>query len=223
MSKKIFLFVFIFLATKLVSGQTNSGFNYNIGVKLFSFAQPPLIVNNQSNSNNEPTYLPGLLLKINDNQIAYRIGFDYFTKNNFKFNNADTSSGKGKYSQYAFTLGFERDLSTTSFKPYFGADIGFIHTEFNGQQNRPGPASYSMLHTIKNGFLLSPFVGIKYNFIPRLYVSLESSISFLYAYNRVQNTNVVTSNVPVTHFTRSEFLTAPISLIGLHYNFASSN
>ncbi len=220
MFKSLVLLIFICLVAFCASAQTNTGFNYNIGLSAFSFSQAPQVNFSQRSITEVRRYFPGIILKISDNQLAYRIGIDYHRNRNFNLNQDDSVSVHGAYTNYAFKLGFERDLSMTAFKPYYGVDAGFVHTDFLGSRARI-PSASSMLKTEKNGLLLSPFVGIKYTIVPRLYISVEAAISFIYAYNRVET---VTDNINyVSHFNKGEFLLSPVSLVGLHYNFGSAN
>lgn len=218
MKYKILLIVFLsFLSFKLVA-QTNSDFDYNIGVNGFSFSQMNQVVNNQSQKAEIKKILPAILFKINSYQFAYRIGLQYHRNNNLQFNDADTAMGKGAYAEYAFTLGFEKDMSTARMKTYYGADAGFVHNEFSGHEFKIKNSTSFRLRSEKNGLLVAPFMGLKYTFASRFYLSLESSLSFMYGYNRIQKSLGAQDLVTVSRFTKGEFSLAPLSLLGLHYN-----
>lgn len=223
MGYRILLLVFFGCFSLNLSAQTNSDFDYNIGVNAVSFLQMNQVINNQSQKAEIRKILPGLLFKINNNQFAYRIGLQYHRNNNLQFNDADTATGRGAYAEYAFTLGFEHDLSTARLKTYYGADLGFIHNEFSGREYRNLSMNNNRLRSEKNGFIVAPFMGLKYTLASRIYLSLETGLSFIYGYNRIQKSLGFQNSVTVTRFTKGEFSLSPLSLLGLHYNLGKSN
>lgn len=221
MKKSLFLYLLISFSILSASAQTNTDFNYNIGLNLYNLSQLPQVNFNQQVKPETSRYLPGIILKFNDNQFAYRVALNFYRNTKLSIPEDDSASVHGTYLEYSLKLGFERDLSNGNFKPYYGADLGFIHTEFSGLETHFNQKTLNNLRTEKNGFLMSPFLGIKYHFISRLYISAELAINFIYAYNRLQNDN--DGKKTISHFNKGEFLLAPVSLIGLHYNFGALN
>ena len=221
MKKSLSFYFLIFFSILSATAQTNTDFNYNIGVNFYKLSQIPQVNFNQRVNPETGRYFPGIILKFNDNQLAYRVALNFYRNSNFGFSEDDSASVHGTYLDYSLKMGVERDLSATNFKPYFGADLGFLHSEFSGLKMHFNDKTVNNLRTEKNGFLISPFLGVKYHFIRRLYLSAEVAIDFIYAYNRLQTINDGIKQV--SHFNKGEFLLAPVSLIGLHYNFGALN
>lgn len=221
MKKSLFLYFLISFSILTASAQTNTDFNYNIGLNLYSFSQIPQVNFNQRIKPETDRFFPGVILKFNDNQLAYRVALNFYRNKKFSFPEDDSASVHGTYLEYSLKLGVEHDLSNTNLKPYYGADLGFLHSEFSGLESHFNDKTINNLRTEKNGFIISPFLGLKYHFVRRLYISAEVAINFIYAYNRLQNDNDGIKKV--SHFNKGEFLLAPVSLIGLHYNFGALN
>jgi len=218
MIRSLLLITACILFSAKSKGQTNTNFNYNLGIRAFSYGQTPSILNDYVNKNARK-YLTGLLLKFNDNQLAYRLGFNFYTKDNYSLTGTRNEKLKGRYRDYGLTLGFERDLSLSNFKPFFGGDIGFIHSNFKGIRTTGVLQAPLTLATLKNGLSLSPLFGVKYTFIPRFYLSIEAAVCFDYSFNRVESTPQLPASRVVTHYSKGEFLTSPVAYAGLHYNF----
>lgn len=216
-----YFYILIFFTTLSASAQTNTGYNYNFGINLYSISQTPQVNFSQRIRPDVSRYLPGIMIKINDNQLAYRIGINFYRNKKFNFAEDDSAFVHGRYLEYSLKFGVEHDLSLDNFKPYYGADIGFLHGEFSGQEMHISDKTFNYLRIQKNGLLLSPFIGLKYTLIPRFYVSAEIAINLIFAYNRLQNNNDGIERV--SHFNKGEFLLAQLSMVGLHYNFDSSN
>lgn len=221
MIKNIFLTILICLFGYTLHAQNYDGYNSSIGVNLFNYAQRPQLNINQNRKTELRRYLSGVMLELYDNQISYRIGLNYYRDASFKTRQDDAADITGRYTDYSVTLGMEKELGSTALRPYIGMDAGYIHTDFTGQEFYAAGNNTLALKTEKNGLLVSPFVGIKYTFIPRLYISMEAAISFVYGYNRIEQQTAAES-MTVNHYNKGEFLVCPLSQLGIHYNFGNN-
>ena len=207
--------------------KSRSQYSYSIATNLFSIEEFPKILNQVNSEEYKKLYASGLMLKFNDNQISYRISGTFYS-DNISFDNecADCEKVKGKVSDNALRVGFEKNFMYSVIQPYFGFDMGFRRNIFRGSaQDGPNSnvtyPSYDV-KTQKNGFSLAPLFGIKVNPINHLTLAIESSIDLLYSYEKQEknyygvNTNPAPS---FSDFKKWEFLFKPIGMLSLQYNF----
>ncbi|MBU0695175.1 MAG: hypothetical protein KKE39_01425, partial [Bacteroidetes bacterium] len=99
-------------------------------------------------------------------------------------------------------------------------DLGFKKVNFEGTSKDSNNSDFLYNANVeKNGALVYPFVGLKFNIIPVLSLSIESGIDFYYSDDKEvksgQNNNLYSLN----HYRRWEFATRPIGLLSLQYSF----
>lgn len=201
---------------------------YSIGLKAFSIQQMPRILKNVNYSDFYNSYFNGLLFKFNDNQISYRVLTDYITKN-LSFNNecSDCEITTGKLTDYSLKAGFEKNITYSRIQPFFGSDIGFTRNKFKGESHNAGPANFTNPYDViteKNGGVLTPFVGIKFNLTNQLTLSAESAFNLLYSYESQEKMYKDAGRTRTfQHYNKWEFLISPLNILSLQYNLGSVN
>jgi hypothetical protein len=225
--KKLILIILIISIYSTAFSQIDGNYNYSIGVRAFGNAQSPKILSQTNSQDYRNSYFDGVMIKFNDNQISYRITGNYFRKN-IAFNNQCNTCeiAAGLVTDYAFTIGFEKNFNYGRVQPYIGADMGFKSNNFTGEVKTANPKNMSApydVDTDKNGFVTSPLVGIKVNAMKQVSFFIESSLSFYYSYERQETIQQDALNTrSFVKFNKWEFLLNPIS-IGIQVHFSSKN
>jgi len=202
----------------------NTDYGYTIAVRTYAYEQFPLLLNQSSSQPFNSSYFNGLLFKINDNQISYRLQAAYFN-NNIEFDNECEGcfpKVAGKLQNTAVKVGAEKSLNYSRFQPYFGADLGFMVQKFStkGFENSPVFAEDT-----KNALLFSPFVGAKLYIVPRVAIGAEANFNVAYTYQKVNNysDNSFSGAPSQTKRYRWEYFFGPVAAITLQYNFGILN
>ncbi|WP_256012475.1 hypothetical protein [Desertivirga xinjiangensis] len=205
--------------------KTQKLYSYTIGIKAFGYEEFPKILNQVDAEEFKKQYLSGLILKINDNQISYRISGNFFSDRiSFRNECAECEEVEGKLSDNALRLGFERNFMYSAVQPYFGFDIGFRRNIFKGKSRaieNSGYPSYDV-KTQKNGFSLAPLFGLKFNIVNHFTIAAESSLDLLYSYEKQEKTYFgenFNRTPTFTDYTKWEFLFKPVGMLSLQYNF----
>ncbi|WP_207423491.1 hypothetical protein [Desertivirga brevis] len=200
-------------------------YSYSLGVKLFSYEELPQILNQVNNTNFQREYVSGFIFKFNDNQISYRVTGNFFSDDvAFKNDCEECEEAKGKLRDNALRLGFEKNIIYGNVQPYFGFDLGYRRNSFKGSSSNATSLNYTTpydVKTQKNGFSISPLVGIKFNVIDHITIAAESSLDLLYSYEKQERAfrdgNFTRT---VNNYSKWEFLLRPVGLLTLQYNFA---
>jgi hypothetical protein len=227
MKKILFLSTFCLLISTSVFAQVEGNYSYSIGLRGFSMMQTPKILSQTNSNEYTTTYLDGILIKFNDNQISYRLRGNYF-KNNISFSNqcAACEIATGSSRDYSFTVGFEKGFNYAKIQPYFGSDFGFRATSFAGEVRNANPKSMVMPYNVdteKNGFILSPLVGLRVSPIKEISLYVETSIDFYYSYERQETIQQDLANTrSFAKYNKWEFLLNPIS-IGVQIHLINKN
>ena len=242
--KNILLAVFMCLGTNLLAQVTridtvdypaivippkkayhfNTDYAYTIAVRAFAYEQFPQLLNQPSGQPFYSSYFNGLLFKINDNQISYRLQAAYFN-DNIKFDNECEGclpQVSGKFQNTAVKIGAEKSLNYSRFQPYFGADVGFMVQKFSSKGFAESPV---FAEDNKNALLFSPFVGVKLYIVPRVAVGAEANFDLAYTYQKVNNysdPSFVGAPNQVKRY-RWEYFFGPAVAITLQYNFGILN
>lgn len=199
--------------------------NYSIGLKAYSIMQMPKILNQTNSQSYNNVFFNGLLVKFNDNQISYRLSGNY-VREDISFANqcASCEVATGKRTDYSFSVGFEKSINYAKIQPYFGSEIGFRASNFNGEirstKNSQNPYTAD---TDKKGFLFTPLVGIKISPINHVSFFAETSLNFFYAYERqdfVQQDAASTRTF--ASYNKWEFLLNPVA-VGIQIHLVSKN
>jgi len=226
--KKKLLVILLLLSGGSAFSQMNGDYNYSIAARGFSMMQMPKILNETDYSKYVNTYFSGLVMKFNDNQISYRLGGSYLKKSKTFYNNCNTCEiVTGDVTDYAFKVGFEKNLNFSRIQPYFGVDLGYRSNKFIGlSQNanvlknalQSDAIASSKVEATKVGFIATPLIGIKFNVINEVSLFVESSLDFFYSYERQEFVTQDASNVRTLAKTnKAEFLLNPVSVgIAIH-------
>lgn len=198
--------------------------------------QMPKILN-QSNSNNYlNSYFNSALIKFNDNLFSYRIGGSYLKKSDQFFNNCDNCElVKGQMKDYAFKIGFEKNFNYSVIQPYVALDLGYRSNQFRGMsmivnpeklaQNNGMQNSIASNHVVatKEGFTITPILGIKINPIKEISIFAESNLEFFYSYERQETITQDASNTrSLSKFNKGEYLINPVS-VGIQIHLVNKN
>ncbi|HEY0053940.1 MAG TPA: hypothetical protein VGB63_01175 [Pedobacter sp.] len=200
---------------------------YSIGVKAFSIEEFPKILNQINSDMVLNTYMSGVILKVNDNQISYRLSANFFKKD-MSFDNEceGCEQANGNLKDFSTKIGFEKNFIYGVVQPYLAFDLGYRRTGFKGDVKSPTIASNTnpyKVTTLKNGFLMSPGFGVKLNLINHLTLSVETGVGLLYSYEK-QEKDFENKDLPRTSnsYNKWEFLLKPVSMATIQYNFGST-
>ncbi|HWK58253.1 MAG TPA: hypothetical protein VNQ80_12985 [Parapedobacter sp.] len=202
----------------------NTDYWYTIAVRAYAYEQFPQLLNQPSGQPYHPSYLNGLLFKINDNQISYRLQAAHF-RNDIAFDNECEGclpQVSGKLRNTAIKVGVEKSVNYSRVQPYFGGDLGFMFQQFN---TRGFDNTTVFAEDTKNALLFSPFVGAKVYVIPRIAVGVEANFNIAYTYQKVNHyADDSFSGAPnqVRRY-RWEYFFAPVAAITLQYSFGLIN
>lgn len=225
--KTIAIIISILFSQSCLFAQSQNEFNYSVGLNLFTYGSVPKLFNEVRSADSfKSENFSGLVAKFNDNQISVRLLGNRFFENNYSFYNEckDCEIVKGKYTSYEFKVGFEKSILYSKLQPIFGADIGFKSVTFNGKAMALSNGNMNnnyVAQSQKDGFLLYPFVGIKYSPIHFLTFTIESGFDVYYSnekQDKTFNDNTKTSD----NKKQWEFLNQPVGLFSLQFNFGEN-
>jgi hypothetical protein len=200
-------------------------FMYSIGVKAFSIEEFPKILNQTNSDMLMNTYMSGVFLKVNDNQISYRLSANFFNKD-LSFNNQCDSceQANGKLKDFSTRIGFEKNFVYGIVQPYLAFDLGYRRSGFKGDVN-PAVANTTnpyQVTTLKNGLLMSPGFGVKLNLINHFTLAVETGVGLLYSYEKQERVDDKSKARTFDSFKKWEFLLKPVSLASIQYNFGQT-
>lgn len=225
--KKLLLSIFTIFIFQSAFSQSDGNYNYTLGIRAYSSMQLPKILNQVNTQDIQNAYFNGLLVKFNDNQISYRLSGNYFRKDISFANQCNTCEiATGTVTDYSFKIGFEKNINYAKIQPYFGADIGFRTNQYEGEIRTNNPISNQQPYNVdtdKNGFVMMPLVGIKINPVKNVSFFAESSIDFLYSYERQETIQRDANNTRTfAKYNKWEFLLNPVS-IGIQVHLIDRN
>lgn len=202
-------------------------YSYTVGLQVFSIEEYPKILN-QVNSNDliNGTF-NGAFVKINDNQISYRM-FGTFLSKDLTFRNEceDCEKASGKMRDFALKIGFEKNIVYGVIQPYMAFDIGYRRNSFKGDVSNASALAYTnpyRVSTLKNGFLMSPSIGFKLNLIQHVSLAAETGLGLVYSYEKQEKTYEDANRTRTFNdFKKWEFLLKPLSMLSVQYNFGAT-
>lgn len=202
----------------------NTDYWYTIAVRAYAYEQFPQLLNQPSGQPYHISYLNGLLFKINDNQISYRLQAAHYRNDTAFDNECDgcLPQVKGKLSNTAIKVGVEKSVSYSRVQPYFGGDLGFMFQQLN---TRGFGNAIVFSEDTKNALLFSPFIGAKTYIVPRIAVGVEANFNIAYTYQKVNSyTDDSFTGAPnqVRRY-RWEYFLAPVAAVTLQYSFGLIN
>jgi len=199
-------------------------YTYTIGLKVFSLEEFPKILNQINSNEFVSAPLRGAFIKINDNQISYRLSADFYS-DNITFNNEceDCEVATGKVKDFSGKIGFEKNFIYGMLQPYLAFDIGYRRNSFDGKVESGTIPNYTNPYNVtslKNGFLMSPNFGLKFNPINHFTIGIETGLSLLYSYEKQERVyQDANSTRTFNDYKKWEFLLKPLSAVSIQYNF----
>ena len=202
----------------------NTDYWYTIAVRAYAYEQFPQLLNQPSGQAFRTSYFNGLLFKINDNQISYRLQAAHFN-NNIEFDNECEGclpKVAGKLQNTTLKIGAEKNINYSRFQPYFGADVGFMVQRLSTKGFESSPI---FAEDNKNALLFSPFIGVKVYVVPRVAISAEANFNIAYTYQKINNYSdgSFTGAPHQTKRYRWEYFFGPVAAITLQYSFGMIN
>jgi hypothetical protein len=225
MKKLLLLGTFCLLISSSIFAQQDGNFAYSIGLKGFSMMQMPKILNQIDSKDFTYTYFNGVMIKFNDNQISYRLRGNYYGDNISFSNQCEACEvAKGKFRDYSFTVGFEKNFNYAIIQPYFATDLGYRASSFIGEvRNAKTTVMPYNVDTDKYGFVISPTLGIKVSPIKEMSFYVETNIDFYYSYERQEMIQQDTFNTrSFAKYNKWEFLLNPIA-VGIQIHLINKN
>ncbi len=212
-----------FLTTK---AQYQNDFNYSVGFKMLGYEQFPSVFNREDNGNMLLlTKVNGLSFKFNDNQISYRFLGSYYRDKNYSFNNdcASCELANGRFEDLYIKTGFEKNIIFGRIQPYFGFDIGFRRTSFDGTVKNLIANNAALNYEAtseKNGGILSPLLGLKVNVIGNITLAAEANLDVVFSFEKQEKVFADQAKTrTVENYRRWEFLPQPLGQLSLQFNF----
>ena len=223
------LFIILFFISTNSLAQSQSENIYSVGINVFSYGEVPKILDEiRSADSYKSAMFNGVIAKFNDNQISYRfLGSRYFNSN-YRFYNEckDCEYVSGKYTSYEFKMGFEKNLIYAKLQPFFGVDLGYKSVTFNGEAKDPKTNNTKLLYMAevqKNGGIFYPFFGLKYTPINHLTFSAESGFNIYLSFDKqIKRYRDADNTIDTQKTSQSEFLTQPLGIFSIQYNFGSN-
>ena len=233
MKKNLLTVLLILLLGNAAFAQMNGDYNYSIVVNGYSLMQMPKILNQKNAERFTNFAFRGGMIKFNDNQISYRLGGSYLKKDVELANNCvDCQKANGTMTDYAFKLGFEKNINFSRIQPYFGFDIGFRYNKFDGTLINTNDllsskaVAYSSMEpngveTSKTGFTAAPVIGIKINPVSMISLFAESNLEMFYSYERQEMVAADANNTrTLNKYNKMEWLLNPVT-VGIQVHLGS--
>lgn len=203
----------------------NTDYWYTIAVRAYAHEQFPQLLNQPTGGQSfRNSYFNGILFKINDNQIGYRLQAAHFRKE-ITFDNECEGCGPaitGKFQNTALKVGVEKSVNYSRFQPYLGGDLGFMTQKLNtkGYGN-----TVVFAEDNKNALLFSPFIGAKLYIVQRFAIGAEANFNIAYTYQKVNNysDDSFTGTPYQTKRYRWEYFFSPVAALTLQYSFGLIN
>ena len=197
---------------------------YTFGVKALSLEEFPKILNQVNSNDYVTTKMSGVFVKLNDNQISYRLGANFHTEDiSFKNECEECEEANGTVKDFSAKIGFEKNFIYGMVQPYLAFDIGYRRNSFSGDVKNASAIHYTnpyQVNSLKNGFLMSPNFGFKFNPVGHFTFAVETGIALLYSYEKQEKTyQDVNRTRTFSDYQKWEFLLKPLSQVSLQYNF----
>lgn len=199
-------------------------YTYTIGLNAFSLEEFPKIFNQTNTNDFISTPLRGAFVKINDNQISYRLSASFYSDDiTFRNECEDCEVATGKLKDFSAKIGFEKNFIYGILQPYLAFDIGYRRNSFNGAVESGTIQNYTNPYhatSLKNGLSMSPNFGLKFNPINHFTIGVETGIGLLYSYEKQERVYQDANNTRTFNdYKKWEFLLKPVSAISIQYNF----
>jgi hypothetical protein len=232
--KQIVLLLFFFVLSTHAFSQINGDSRYSFGVKAYNYMQMPKMLNQAEGNTYLSTYFNSYIIKFNDNLFSYRLSGNYLNKSTEFFNNcASCELATGKVKDYSFKAGFEKNFTYTTFQPYAAIDFGYRSNKFTGSTSNVNAEKSALadqmnatiplnaVESSKEGFTITPVIGLKVSPARFISIFVESSLEFYYSYVRQETVTQDASNTSsLTRFQKAEYLVSPVS-VGVQFHLGT--
>lgn len=225
--KKINILFLLLICGANSFSQSQNNSTYSVGLSLLSYGEVPKVLEEiRSADSFQQSMFNGIIAKFNDNQISYRFLANRYFKNDYTFYNICKTCEivKGKYTGYEFKMGFEKNLIYAKLQPFFGVDLGYKDAVFNGTANNA--TNNQNLYTAevqKKGGVFYPFLGIKYTPTTHITLSAESGVNVYGNFiNEIKRYPDANKTINTRRTSDWEFLTQPLGIFSIQYNFGSN-
>ncbi len=225
--KQTIICSFLLFITSFSFAQSQSDYSYSFGIGGLSIEEVPELFNQVRESDNFTTQpINTLIFKFNDNQFSYRVLASRFVKDDYRFKNEckDCETAIGKIYSLVLKTGFEKNIIYGKLQPFFGGDIGFKKFTFDGtitNASVTNPSTNYDATSEKNGVVITPFLGLKYN-LKRITISAESGLDIFYSFDKQVKTFRDANKTMVSESENNwEYLIKPLAILSLQYNFGS--
>ncbi|WP_343533781.1 hypothetical protein [Pedobacter sp.] len=225
---RVILVIVSLLISASAFAQIDGNYNYSIGIKGYNIVQMPKILQQTNTDDYTTMWLNSGMIKINDNQMAFRISGHYYYKRDLTFDNQceTCETAKGNFSDFSIKVGFEKNFNYSVIQPYFGFDIGFRASHFKGDIENKNSSNLKVSYAAnsnKNGATFSPVLGVKVNALKNLSFFAESTMDFFYAYERQETVlNDANNTRTFAKYNKLETLLNPVS-IGIQFHLVGKN
>lgn len=204
--------------------KTQRLYMYTIGLKVYSIEEFPKILNQIDPNTLRHTVLNGLFVKLNDNQISYRLSANYYNEDiSFRNECEECEEANGKVKDFSTRIGFEKNFIYGTVQPYLAFDIGYRRNSFKGDVRNASSLDYTSpyeVSTLKNGLSMSPNFGLKISPTNHITLAVETGITLLYSYEKQERVYDDAGRTRTfSQFNKWEFLLRPVSMVSLQYNF----
>ncbi|MBB5622340.1 hypothetical protein HDE69_003415 [Pedobacter cryoconitis] len=230
---KIYFVSFLLLFSASAYSQSNGEYMYSVGVRGYSYMQMPKIMNQTGNSYLNASF-NSFIIKFNDNLFSYRLNGSYLSRDeNFSNNCENCEVLNGKVKDYSFKVGFEKNFTYSKFQPYFALDLGYRSNKFDGtstninpilnSSNAVMPVPPNEVIATKEGFTITPVLGIKISPVKQISIFVETNLEFYYSYERQESVPQDALNVrSLNRFHKTEYLLNPVS-VGIQFHIGNKN
>ena len=232
---KTYLVIFLVMLSTLAYSQSNGDYLYSVGVRGYSYMQMPKIMNQTAGNSYVNSAFNSFILKFNDNLFSYRLNGSYMSRNESFSNNCESCEIlTGKMKDYSFKVGFEKNFNYSKFQPYFALDLGYRSNKFDGISTNINPILNSpsdlamaipqnQVIATKEGFTITPVLGIKINPVKQFSIFVETNLEFYYSYERQESVPQDALNIrSLNKFHKTEYLLNPVS-VGIQFHLGSKN
>ena len=221
--KKILLVISFTLISLMSFSQSDGNYNYSLGIRGFNYNQMPTVFNYVNSDTYLTSYFNSYIIKFNDNLWSYRLNGSHFKKNislSSDCDNCDVINGEMK--DFAIKMGFEKNFNYSIVQPYFAFDFGYRSNKFEGEQFS-GVQDTHNIQSTKDGFTVTPALGIKVNPIPQVSIFAESNMEWFYSSATEERSLIGEASTPtMSKYKKGEFLFNPVT-IGIQFHLDAKN
>ena len=220
--KRILLVISFTLISFLAFSQRDGNYNYSLGIRGYNYSQMPKLFNQSNTDTFLTSYFNSYIIKFNDNLWSYRLNGSHLSKDVVFANNCgNCETIAGVMKDIAFKVGFEKNFNYSVIQPYFAFDMGYRSNKFDGKAESTLQPAYNIKST-KDGFTVTPTLGIKVNPHEQISVFAESNMEWFYS-STTEERHEGGATVPSSSkYKKGEFLLNPIT-VGIQFHLDSKN